>query len=377
MLVLSPESGCDVCAETYSQDALPHAVPFCASCLSKIAKGIWSPRVGAGCPLCREPFTQDQVLRIRIDQSLSSSPPYPHVLPYPNYYPAGGTGNGAAARNGFGVAPLDEDALDDVQSDDRAQREARRLEARVLEVAGKASFEQLSSLYREIDAWLARQKSRRPGQEYGSLKVSCALLNAILVNGFKWSEDRKAANTNESSLKEKLDSVVLDKRRLEVDLHRTKMELAKVTGAPLPPPLAAVMPPAVPPMPPGARALGSGLVPRPGMTPASAVPPSMRSQTPGPSPTHRAMTPGPARAQTPAASAYPHYPRATPSTSHLPISPERHQRWVPSTTRDADSDRDRDREPRPGTAFGNHHRQYSIGASLHGQRPQTAAPTRR
>ncbi|KZV97717.1 hypothetical protein EXIGLDRAFT_730099 [Exidia glandulosa HHB12029] len=378
MLVLSPESGCDVCAETYNQESLPHAIPcghtFCAPCLGKISKGLWSPRVGAACPLCRETFSSDSILRIRIDQSLSSSPPYPHVLPYPNYFPAQQPGSK------FGAVPLDEEALDDNAAE---EDKAKRLEAKVKEVARrKCTFEELSSLQREIDAWLTRQRASRPGREYPALSIARDLLSAILVNGFRSSEAMKAASSNESVLKEKLDAAALDRRRMEVEMHRMKLEMSKLAGTPLPPPLAAPTPPVPVPRPLG-LALGSGL-----RTPSSAVPLAMRSQTPGPTPTQRAMTPGPMRSQTPAALGHSAYPRANATTSHLPVSPERggggHQRWIPTTSPEDDRDvsaRGRAPEARPGTAYGHHARTFSLGAGLAsggvGARPQTAAGWRR
>ncbi|EJD35129.1 hypothetical protein AURDEDRAFT_130803 [Auricularia subglabra TFB-10046 SS5] len=233
MLVLSTESCCDVCAESYAADSLPHSIPcghtFCAPCLTEIAKR--HRGAGAGCPLCREPFAAADIRRIRTDQGVSSSPPYPQIQPYPNYYPAPQAQPAPAPARGFGAAPLDEDALDDGDSDDDA---ARRLEMRVLDATRKGnSFEELSRLKREIDQWLAR----RPDREHMALKISAALLAAILVNGFQHNEAKKSAKLAEDA-----------KRKLEGEVYRLKLDISKLTGAPPPPPppvLAAPVPPGV------------------------------------------------------------------------------------------------------------------------------------
>ena len=56
--------------------------------------------------------------------------------------------------------------------------------------------------------------------QHGSLRLSAALLGAILVNGFAYNEAKKAAKGVESTLKDKLDATEAHQRRLEQEIHR-------------------------------------------------------------------------------------------------------------------------------------------------------------
>lgn len=56
--------------------------------------------------------------------------------------------------------------------------------------------------------------------QHGSLRLSAALLGAILVNGFAYNESKKQLKGVEVELKEKLDAMEGAKRRLEVEVHR-------------------------------------------------------------------------------------------------------------------------------------------------------------
>ncbi|KAH7098881.1 hypothetical protein BKA62DRAFT_335651 [Auriculariales sp. MPI-PUGE-AT-0066] len=396
MLVLSSESACDICAEPYSQESLPHSIPcghtFCSPCLHKVVKGVasqWAPRTNAsscGCPLCREPFNAPDIRRIRIDAAPSSSPPYPQVLPYPNYFPAASIPGSKSAA--FGKTPIDEDALDaGANTDDRITSEAKRLEQRVADAAKRrCTFEEISALHREVQQWLDKQGARRPEREHGSLRLSAALLGAILVNGFAYNEAKKAAKGVESTLKDRLDATEAIKRRLEheinrqrTEVHTLKQEISKLTGvAPPPPPpgptTTTTTPTPGPTSPSSARPLGSSLG---SSLTTTAMSSSHRSQTPAPaSSAARSHTPAPSRSQTPGAalssasssaySSYSHHtssvtpPRSsaassvassvvhTPATSRSPERPPaipgQHQRWLPQMMK-------REEDTRPGTAL--------------------------
>lgn len=187
------------------------------------------------CPLCRETFATTDIRRIRIDQP-SSSTGYPHVYPYPNYFPSSSS---ASSRAGFGIVPIDEDALDGGAGDGddaRVKAEAKRLEDKISEAAKKkCTFEEVSALQREVEQWLAKELARRPGREvrravshpaiayvvqHASLRLSAALLGAILVNGFAYNEAKKQAKGVEVSLMDKLEQAEVVKRKLEFEVHR-------------------------------------------------------------------------------------------------------------------------------------------------------------
>ncbi|KAH7098427.1 hypothetical protein BKA62DRAFT_744456 [Auriculariales sp. MPI-PUGE-AT-0066] len=347
MLVLSPESSCDICAESYNVESLPHSIPcghtFCTSCLTKIAQGLWSPRTSPACPLCRESFAQTDIRLIRIDQAPSNAPAYPHVHPYPNYYPDPSCSSAAAAVAKFGTAPIDEDALEEVDDDRRVKIEAKRLEDKISTAAKKkCTFEEISSLQREVEQWLSKELQRRPDREHASLRLSAALLGAILVNGFAYNEAKKTAKGVEVTLKDRLDSAEQVKRKLEIELHKQraqytqkffecqqlKQDLSRFQSTPggsATPPAASTA------TSPAARPLGSSLATP--QRPLTATP--SRLSTPSASAaSSRAATPIASRASTPAASphysTYSHFPARRPvsstlttaaeNTAHLPLS---------------------------------------------------------
>jgi hypothetical protein len=145
---------------------------FCAACLSKIAQGLWSPRAAPACPLCREGFVAADIRKIRFDPSPSGSPGYPQVHPYPNYFPDSTTSTPKTGAS-FGTTPLDEDALDGLNSEDsRVEAEAKRLEEKISRAAGhKCTFAELSALQREVEQWLAKERKRRPDREASHNRV--------------------------------------------------------------------------------------------------------------------------------------------------------------------------------------------------------------
>ncbi|KAH9896860.1 hypothetical protein C8Q73DRAFT_429842 [Cubamyces lactineus] len=77
MLVLHPNSQCDVCLDYYTANREPHAIGcghvFCQRCLQSLIR--------PSCPLCRTPFQFSEVRRLHVDKATlplatpQSSPP--------------------------------------------------------------------------------------------------------------------------------------------------------------------------------------------------------------------------------------------------------------------------------------------------------------
>jgi len=72
MLVISPESSCDICLEHFALDGnsrAPHAPRcghvFCLRCLKSLTRRV--------CPMCRSPFQPSEVTKIHLDQRARSS----------------------------------------------------------------------------------------------------------------------------------------------------------------------------------------------------------------------------------------------------------------------------------------------------------------
>ncbi|KAF9783882.1 hypothetical protein BJ322DRAFT_974391, partial [Thelephora terrestris] len=72
MLVINPESSCDICLEHFSVDGdqrAPHAPRcghvFCLRCLKSLTRRV--------CPMCRTPFQRSEVTKIHLEQQARSS----------------------------------------------------------------------------------------------------------------------------------------------------------------------------------------------------------------------------------------------------------------------------------------------------------------
>ncbi|KAF9648358.1 hypothetical protein BDM02DRAFT_2291315 [Thelephora ganbajun] len=72
MLIINPESSCDICLEQFALDGqsrAPHAPRcghvFCLRCLKSLTRRV--------CPMCRNPFQPGEVTRIHLDQRARSS----------------------------------------------------------------------------------------------------------------------------------------------------------------------------------------------------------------------------------------------------------------------------------------------------------------
>ncbi|KIO11804.1 hypothetical protein M404DRAFT_126730 [Pisolithus tinctorius Marx 270] len=212
MLALSPGSVCDVCAEEYSPQCIPHSIPcghvLCSSCCHKIVEKTL-PRLKPVCPFCREHFTSDDVRLIRIDFSASG------------YIPSRRRGGMHEAHDANDHQPARrEERFPLVEPTyPRSRGEARRLEDKVAKVAAKkCSVEEVSTLHQELQDWLSHDGS--PSDQVSSLALSAALLKAILTNHFAHSEATKMAKNVEATLKGKLDDMELSVVKLEAELKQ-------------------------------------------------------------------------------------------------------------------------------------------------------------
>ncbi|KAJ3482649.1 hypothetical protein NLJ89_g12125 [Agrocybe chaxingu] len=206
MLTLAPGCACDVCAEEYGPQRLPHSIPcghvLCASCCQTIVEKT-SPRLSPACPFCREPFTAESPRLIRMDFTTSG-------WSTPRRFPAVETFN-------TDLLQRKTERLLSTEGGSRARIEVRRLEDKVARVAAKkCSVEEVSSLYKELEEWLLAEKD----DQTSSLFLSAALLRAILMNHLAHSEASKAAKTSEANLKNKIDDLESGNAKLEAELRR-------------------------------------------------------------------------------------------------------------------------------------------------------------
>ncbi|KAJ3782995.1 hypothetical protein GGU10DRAFT_274467 [Lentinula aff. detonsa] len=375
MLTLLPGSYCDVCAEEFSSQCLPHTIPcghvLCASCCHSIVEKT-SQRLSPVCPFCREQFTIDTVRLIHTDFS-SSGWNTPRRLPKTLDMSSNDSTTNLWSRR-------EEKLLFPEGGTSRTRDEARRLEDKVAKVAAKkCSVEEVNSLHHELEQWL--KSTSKLDDQTSSLYLSAALLRAILMNHVAHAEASKSAKNIEQNLKVKLEELEKSNKNLEAEIHRYRREysqkvqectslrtevsrvkaLASTLGT-IPTPLPETRPRAMsPPPPPSTPAPAPQPAPllsrfnslharstsmhasRPS-TPAYSVrsyTPSIRSQTPGPM---RLPTPSPQqiRSQTPAPPV-PTRPRrlslSSPPKMTRSISEEKqemHERWIPPRYPDDD-----------------------------------------
>ncbi|KAF7982702.1 hypothetical protein HWV62_26542 [Athelia sp. TMB] len=218
MLTLNPGSVCDVCAEEYGPNRLPHSIPcghiLCISCCNNIINKT-SSRLTPVCPFCRDQFTSETVRVIRMDFSTSTwNTPrhraYNLEKEHLNEMVSG-------QRERF---PVNE------QGSARIRAEARRLEDKVAKVAAKkCSVEEVSTLHKELQEWLTVEME---DQWQTSLSLSAALLRAILMNHVAHSEASKIAKATEANLKGKLDDMEVANTKLETELRRQRQEFSRM-----------------------------------------------------------------------------------------------------------------------------------------------------
>jgi len=373
MLTLNPGSVCDVCAEEYGPNRLPHCIPcghlLCLNCCNNIVNKT-SSRLSPVCPFCREPFTNDGVRLIRIDFSTSAW--------------------NTPRRRAYNI---ETELVDDMmsrerfpimeQGSSRTRAEARRLEDKVAKVAAKkCSVEEVSTLHKELQEWLTSDM-----EDQTSLSLSAALLRAILMNHLAHSEASKLAKNTETTLKGKLDDMDVANSKLDAELRRQRLALSQKSQEcqtlrgemnRLKMKVAAgslgfgsrptvddrdISPP---------RSLASTPVPRPPSTSPRATSPTSptafnppghsplsrfashmrstsasaaRSQTPGPPPSMRSQTPGPHSPLRPASVGPAGHGRSRKLSNPPPLpqkimrstSDDNHERWIPSIHPDASS----------------------------------------
>ncbi|KAF5354013.1 hypothetical protein D9756_007052 [Leucocoprinus leucothites] len=211
MLTLKSGSACDVCAEEYGPQCLPHSIPcghvLCASCCNTIVEKT-TARLSPACPFCRESFTPDSVRLIRMDFTTSG---WSTPRRLPQFEPGSDfTGELLAKRT---------EQLLRFDPDPRSKSETRRLEDKVARIAAKkCSVEEVSALQKELEGWL---KSGRDEQS-SSLFLSAALLRAILMNHLAHSEASRVAKNNEVSLKSKIEHLELTNQNWETQYNRQK-----------------------------------------------------------------------------------------------------------------------------------------------------------
>ncbi|KDR79213.1 hypothetical protein GALMADRAFT_1228359 [Galerina marginata CBS 339.88] len=220
MLTLAPGCACDVCAEEYGSQRLPHSIPcgkenpghvLCASCISTIVEKT-SPRLAPVCPFCREQFTHDSARLIRMDFATSG-------WSTPRRFPAMET------LTDFNSEVLQRKTAHLLSTagggGDKTRIEVRRLEDKVAKVAAKkCSVEEVSSLYKELEEWLLSEKD----DQTSSILLSAALLRAILMNHLAHSEASKTAKTTEANLKNKIEDIDLANSKMEAEIRRQRSQ---------------------------------------------------------------------------------------------------------------------------------------------------------
>lgn len=206
MLTLSPGSVCDVCAEEYNLHCVPLSIPcghiFCWSCCHKIVQKTL-PRLQAACPFCSDHFISDDVrlIRINISEIGQVSPRWRDGL-----------------TEVLGRSPEDRFPLVE-PSFSHARAEALRLEDKVAKVATRTcSFEEVSTLYKELEEWLTHDDNFHV-KSY-SLSSSAGLLRIVLMNHMAHSGATRKARGLEAALKAKLDDMESKVIKLETDLGR-------------------------------------------------------------------------------------------------------------------------------------------------------------
>jgi len=219
MLTLEPGSLCDVCADEFGPRNLPHCIPcghvLCLSCCSNILEKTTS-RLAPACPFCREQFTRGTVRLIRIDFNGPSS----------------GWSTPKRSPNSPRPPLIEDDFPNDLllkastpalpDPGETRSREGRMLESKVARVASKkCSVEEVNALRQEVDRWLTEAVV---ADASSALHLSSLLLKAILANHVAFSDATKAAKHVEASLKLKVDELELEKGRLEVELHKQKVQ---------------------------------------------------------------------------------------------------------------------------------------------------------
>ncbi|KIJ62292.1 hypothetical protein HYDPIDRAFT_169207 [Hydnomerulius pinastri MD-312] len=189
MLVVGPNSTCDVCLECYTSGAnVPHAITcghvFCQKCLGHLAQH--------KCPLCRQRFSPQDIRKLHVDRDPSSAAINDSIEP--------------SAQ----PPPVDDEAqrlLDDI--------------ARIVKEGAK-----IHDIRRVIDESRAYYKSQ-PGNQYTPVRVGCLLLHNVAESQRKLqlqAEQIREITTARDEIRERLTSE-LDAADLKYqELQRTSRD---------------------------------------------------------------------------------------------------------------------------------------------------------
>ncbi|KAG6371310.1 hypothetical protein JVT61DRAFT_9781 [Boletus reticuloceps] len=190
MLVLGPNSTCDVCLECYTTGVnVPHAIScghvFCQKCLDHLMQ--------QKCPLCRERFSPRDIRKLHVDRDPSTiaavdSPSEPVV-----------------------IAP---------QIDNESQRLLDDI-TRIVKEGGK-----VNEIRRVIDECRAYYKSQ-PGNQYTSVRVSCLLLHNLLEAQRKLvmqAEQIRETTATRDEIRDRLTSELEAVQLKYEDLERTSRD---------------------------------------------------------------------------------------------------------------------------------------------------------
>ncbi|KAG6377882.1 hypothetical protein JVT61DRAFT_14668 [Boletus reticuloceps] len=77
MLIVGPNSTCDICMESYMEVAgMPHVIPcghiFCRGCLTRMQRASLQNLLRSKCPICRQQFSSRDIHQLRVDSGGSS-----------------------------------------------------------------------------------------------------------------------------------------------------------------------------------------------------------------------------------------------------------------------------------------------------------------
>ncbi|KAF6760501.1 hypothetical protein DFP72DRAFT_1166142 [Ephemerocybe angulata] len=216
MLTLAHGCSCDVCAEEYGAQRLPHSIPcghvLCAACCTTIIDKTAPPKAPS-CPFCRVPFNAGEIRLIRMDFTTSGWTT-PRRLPTVE----------ANTITSDLLARRTERLLS--SNDGRTRLDARRLEDKVAKVAAKkCSVEEVSVLHKELEDWLLAEKD----DQTSSLYLSAALLRAILMNHMAHSEASKNAKATENGLKSKIEHLERQNEELSDEARRQRSNFMSKT----------------------------------------------------------------------------------------------------------------------------------------------------
>ncbi|KAI6008616.1 hypothetical protein EDC04DRAFT_2610863 [Pisolithus marmoratus] len=190
MLVVGPNSTCDVCLECYTNGVnIPHAINcghvFCQKCLEHLVQN--------KCPLCRMPFEPSEVRKLHVDRD-------PNVK-----------------------ATVEEDAAQCPPSVPAADEEAQRLLNEIARIVKEGA--KIVDIRRVIDECRTYYKSQ--GDQYTPVRVSCLLLHNLAESQRKLSlqaEDLKELRAERDNIHEHLTGELEAVKRDYEQLWRTTQE---------------------------------------------------------------------------------------------------------------------------------------------------------